>query len=84
MLKNTSIASAISLVELLHRTSLIYATNFKFMELLVVAAIWYLAMTTVFSIAQAELERWLSAGERDRPETLFSRVIRVMGRSRGV
>jgi polar amino acid transport system permease protein len=84
MLKNTSLASAISLVELLHRTSLIYATNFKFMELLVVAAIWYLAMTTVFSLIQAEVERRLAVGERDRPETLFSRALAIMGRSRGV
>jgi polar amino acid transport system permease protein len=82
MLKNTSLASAISLVELLHQTQLIYATNFKFMELLVVAAIWYLAMTTIFSLFQAELERWLAVGERDRPETLFSRAMGVMGRSR--
>jgi polar amino acid transport system permease protein len=68
----------------MHRTQLIYNTNFKFMELLIVAAIWYLAMTTVLSIGQAELERRLSAGERDRPETLFSRVVGVMGGRRGV
>jgi polar amino acid transport system permease protein len=84
LLKNTSIASAISLVELMHRTQLIYNTNFKFMELLVVAAIWYLAMTTVLSIGQAELERRLSVGERDRQETLFSRALGIMGRSRGI
>jgi polar amino acid transport system permease protein len=84
MLKNTSIASVISVVELTHRANLIYNSNFKFMELLVVAGFWYLAMTTVLSIGQAELERWLSAGERDRPETLFSRALGVMGRSRGI
>jgi polar amino acid transport system permease protein len=83
MLKNTSLASAISLVELLQGSTLIYSTNFKFMELLVVAAIWYLAMTTVFSLAQAELERVLSVGERERPETLFSRALSLMGGRRG-
>jgi polar amino acid transport system permease protein len=83
MLKNTSIASAISLVELLHATNLIYSTNFQIMELLVVAAIWYLAMVTVFSIGQAELERWLSIGERDRPQTLFSRALQITGSGRG-
>jgi hypothetical protein len=36
-------------------------------------------VVTVFSIAQGELERTLAAGERDQPETLFSRVIGVMG-----
>jgi polar amino acid transport system permease protein len=84
LLKNTSVASAISLVELLHRSQLTYNTNFKFMELLVVAAIWYLAMTTVFSVLQAELERRLAVTERDRPETLFSRVMSVMGGRRGM
>ena len=84
MLKNTSLASAISLVELLQGSTLIYSTNFKFMELLVVAAIWYLAMTSVFSLLQAELERLLAVGERDRPETLFSRALTLMGGRRGI
>jgi polar amino acid transport system permease protein len=84
MLKNTSLASAISLVELLQGSALIYSTNFKFMELLVVAAIWYLAMTSVFSLLQAELERLLAVGERDRPETLFSRALTIIGGRRGI
>ena len=84
MLKNTSIASAIGLVELLQASRLIYAVNFKIMELLVVAAIWYLAFVTIFSVLQAELERALAIGERERPETLFSRVIAIMGGRRGI
>ena len=83
MLKNTSIASAIGLVELLGATRLIYAVNFDIMELLIVAAIWYLAMVTVFSLLQAELERFVAAGERERPETLFSRALAIMGGGRG-
>ncbi|MGH9198821.1 MAG: amino acid ABC transporter permease, partial [Acidimicrobiia bacterium] len=79
MLKNSSIASAIGLFELLYAAQNIYSVNFKFMELLVVAAIWYLAFTTVFSILQAELERVLAAGQRERPETLFSRAMTIMG-----
>jgi polar amino acid transport system permease protein len=79
MLKNSSLASAIGVAELLLASRLIYTTNFKIMELLVVAGIWYLAFTTVFSLLQAELERLLSVSERDRPETLFSRAISVMG-----
>ena len=84
MLKNSSLASTIALVELLQATKLIYSTNFKFMELLVVAAIWYLAMTTVFSLFQAELERMLAVGERERQETLFSRMLTLMGGRRGI
>jgi polar amino acid transport system permease protein len=84
MLKNTSLASAISLVELLGASRLIYASNFDVLELLVVAAIWYLAMVTVFSLLQAELERALAAGERDRPQTVFSRALAIMGSRRGM
>ena len=84
MLKNTSLASAISLVELLYASNLIYSSNFKFMELLVVAAIWYLAMTSVFSLLQAELERALTISERERPETLFSRALTIIGGRRGI
>jgi polar amino acid transport system permease protein len=84
MLKNSSLASAIGLFELLYAAQNIYSVNFKFMELLVVAAVWYLAFVTVFSLMQAELERALTVGERERPETLFSRVITIMGGRRGI
>jgi len=84
MLKNTSLASAIGLFELLYAAQNIYSVNFRFMELLVVAAIWYLAFVTVFSILQAELERALAAGERERPETLFSRALAIMGGRREI
>ena len=84
MLKNSSLASAIGLVELLLAARLIYTSNLDVLELLVVAAVWYLAFTTVFSLLQAELERLVAAGERDRPETLFSRAIAIMGSRRGI
>lgn len=84
MLKNTVLAATIGLVELLGASRLIYSVNFKFMELLVVAAIWFLAFTTVFSILQAELERMLAVGDRERPQTLFSRVVDLMGGRRGM
>lgn len=79
MLKNSSLASAIGLFELLYAAQNIYSVNFRFMELLVVAAIWYLAFVTIFSVLQAELERALAVSERERPETLFSRVLVIMG-----
>ena len=82
MLKNSSLASAIGLVELLLAARLIYTTNFDIMELLVVAAIWYLAFTTIFSLGQAEIERLLAVGERERPETLFSRAMAILGGGR--
>jgi polar amino acid transport system permease protein len=82
MLKNSSLCLVISLVELLNSARSIYVTNLKVLELLAVASIWYLGMTTVFSILQAELEARLAVGLRERPRTLFSRMTEAFGPSR--
>lgn len=58
-LKNTSLVSVIALVELTLAAQRIYSQNFKITETLIVVAIFYLAMATVFSIAQAHVERRL-------------------------
>lgn len=79
LLKNSSVAFTIGLVELLGAANLIYSVNFKYMELLMVAGVWYLAIVTVFSVLQAELERHLSSADHDRPRTIFSRMLDIMG-----
>jgi len=84
MLKNTSVAFAIGVVELLNAAKIQSARNLKIMELYTVAAFWYLVVVSAFSLLQAELERMLSAGERERPETLLSRAMSVMGGRRSV
>jgi polar amino acid transport system permease protein len=61
MLKNTSLVSVIGAQELLTRTQDIYARNFQVIELLTVASIWYLIMTTLASGVQYWLERKLGA-----------------------
>lgn len=84
MLKNTSLAFAIGVVELLNAAKIQAAESFKVMELYTVAAFWYLVVVTGFSLVQAEIERALAAGERERPETLFSRAVTIMGGRRGI
>ena len=79
MLKNTSVAFAIGVVELLNAAKIQAAQNFQVMEMYTVAAFWYLVVITLFSLAQAELERIMAVGERAQPETLLSRIISVMG-----
>src|SRR3990170_3261642 len=82
MLKNPSLAFAIGFVELANAARLIYSVNFKVMELLVVASIWYLVMTTAFSLVQAELEARLAVAERERAIPLTTRVLRALGGGR--
>jgi polar amino acid transport system permease protein len=78
MLKNSSLAFAIGLVELSNAARSIYSVNYNVMELLVVASIWYLVMTTVFSLVQAELEARMAVGQ-NRPPTLFGRMTEAFG-----
>jgi polar amino acid transport system permease protein len=82
MLKNTSVAFAIGVVELLNAAKIQAARNFKPMELYTVAAFWYLVLVSIFSLLQAELERALAVSERERPETLLSRALAIVGARR--
>lgn len=61
-LKFTSLAYTISFSELLHSANKIYTANFKVIELLFTVTLWYLALTTVFSVLQQILEDRLGRG----------------------
>jgi polar amino acid transport system permease protein len=75
MLKNSSLASVVSYPELLFVVRGQYARNYKPLELLTVAGIWYLFFTTVFSFLQAELEARL------RPEEERKGLIAILQRA---
>jgi polar amino acid transport system permease protein len=62
MLKNTSLVSVIGYAELLYSVQIIYARTFQTIPLLIVASIWYLAMTSVLYVIQHFIERRYSRG----------------------
>ena len=62
LVKTTSLASVIEYAELLHNAENIYYANAKVMELLFVAAFWYLVVVTVLSLGQSRLERRFARG----------------------
>ena len=62
MLKASAIVSVIGMEDLLTQAQHIYARNFLVIELLFVASIWYLAMTTIASVGQHYLERFFGRG----------------------
>jgi polar amino acid transport system permease protein len=62
MVKLTSVASVIQFGEVLRSAQTIYYANARVIELLIVAAFWYLATVTVLSLGQALLERRLARG----------------------
>jgi polar amino acid transport system permease protein len=60
MLKNSSLASAIALLELLGTASEIGAASFTTFELYIVASYWYLVLTSIWTIIQSVIERRLN------------------------
>jgi polar amino acid transport system permease protein len=85
MLKFSSLASVISYSELLNQSQQIYFVNGAIIELLIVAAIWYLAATTVLTTIQYYVERYFGRGaQRVRPRSTGERVlINLLGRIPG-
>jgi len=76
MLKFSSLASVISYSELLNQAQQIYFVNADVMELLFVAAIWYLAATSVLTTIQYYVERHFGRGAtRVRPRSAVERMI---------
>ncbi len=75
MLKTSSLASVVAVDELLQRAGNIYAVNFRNTELLAIAAIYYLVMTSIFSIGQAWLESRLGDRRADVRNTWWRRML---------
>lgn len=83
MLKTSSLASVVLYGELLRRAQDVYSTNLRTLELLVVASIWYLALTSLASAGQYFLERRFARGTaRDMQETLLARIRRTLTTTR--
>jgi polar amino acid transport system permease protein len=63
MLKNTSLVIVLgSVFDLLFETQQIYAVTYQTIPLLIVASIWYLAMTSVAYVGQYFIERRYGRG----------------------
>lgn len=77
LLKITSLASFLSLRELMTNAQTAVASSFRFAEWYFAAAIWYLALVSIFMVGQSWLERryvWTSTARGPRS------LIRVIGR----
>ncbi|WP_426573236.1 amino acid ABC transporter permease [Aquihabitans sp. McL0605] len=75
MLKTTSLAVVIGVLELLGTAQAIYARTYEVIPLLLTASIWYLFMTSVLSVGQYYLERRFARGSlRNLPPTPRQRL----------
>ncbi|MFD8211597.1 amino acid ABC transporter permease [Streptomyces sp. NPDC059695] len=61
-LKGTSIVSVIAVQDLLYSTQLVYHRTYEVIPLLLVATLWYVAVTSVLGIGQHYVERHYARG----------------------
>ncbi|MBB4985418.1 amino acid ABC transporter permease [Streptomyces nymphaeiformis] len=61
-LKGTSIVSVIAVQDLLYSTQLVYHRTYEIIPLLLVATLWYVAVTSVLGIGQYYVERHYARG----------------------
>jgi polar amino acid transport system permease protein len=74
MLKTSSLAIVISVMELLGSATAIYSNNFKTIPLLIVVSLWYLILTSLLTIGQFYIERYFGRGStREPPPTMLQR-----------
>jgi polar amino acid transport system permease protein len=71
MLKNTSRVLSIGVYEMFSDAEIRYSTTFKPVEFFGAVALWYLVLTGVWSVIQAQIERKLTASERGEEEFSF-------------
>jgi polar amino acid transport system permease protein len=71
MLKSTALVSVIAGRDLMTAVQTVYQQNYKVIPLLVVAAIWYLALVSVLSVGQFFLERRFGRGHGNPAKSIF-------------
>lgn len=62
-LKDSSLASAISVPELLLHARQLGSSNFRYMEMLTIAAVYYLIMTTILTVLSNIIEKRLQVSD---------------------
>jgi polar amino acid transport system permease protein len=79
MLKTSSLAFVAAVPELFTRSEQIASVNFRVIEMITVASIWYLFMTSVLTFGQYYLERYFARGsQRELPPTPLQRFRRTL------
>ncbi|MDX6369778.1 MAG: polar amino acid transport system permease protein [Gaiellaceae bacterium] len=74
MMKTSSLVFFIGVTELFGDAEIRYSTTFKPVEYFLAVAFWYLVLTSVWSLIQAQIERKLAVSERGDELTFRERV----------
>ncbi|GHF58700.1 polar amino acid transport system permease protein [Amycolatopsis bartoniae] len=79
MLKTTSLVVVIGYFELMVATQQIYSQNYRIAPLLIVAALWYLFMTSVLTLIQMQIEKYYARGTSRATATRQKWANRMLG-----
>jgi polar amino acid transport system permease protein len=74
MLKTSALVSYIGVTELYANGQVALSEGFKYPEVFIAVACWYLVLTTVWMLLQVQIERALGRHERRHDETTFARI----------
>jgi polar amino acid transport system permease protein len=75
MLKTTSLVFVIPINDLLYSAQLIYAANYKTIQLLIVVSIWYLLITSILQTGQYYIERYYGRGSNRAPKEGLAKYV---------
>jgi polar amino acid transport system permease protein len=75
MLKTTSLLFTIGVYEIFADAEIHYSNTFKPVEYFLAVAVWYLVLTGVWTVIQAQLERKLAASERGDELSFRERLV---------
>jgi polar amino acid transport system permease protein len=75
MLKTTSLVFTIGVYEMFADAEIHYSQTFKPVEYFLAVAFWYLVLTGVWTIIQAQIERKLAASERGDELSFWERLV---------
>lgn len=78
MLKLSALVSVVAVEELLLVANQAASANFRYLEALAAAGIYYLFFTTIFMFIQSYIERWAAVGRRNgtmKPTSLIRRLL---------
>ncbi|HBH65769.1 MAG TPA: amino acid ABC transporter permease [Erwinia persicina] len=70
--KGTAMVYVLAMPELFYTIQMVYNRTQQVIPLLMVAAVWYLLITTVLSVLQYYVERWLARGATREPVSRLS------------
>ncbi len=77
MMKTTSLLFFIGVYEIFGDADIYYSNSFKPAEAFAAVAFWYLVLTGIWSLIQAQIERKLAVSDRDEQESFRERLQRV-------